>query len=279
MWRKLFVLLVVFKGIFLCTASADILVLVHGYASSATAWEQSGINSVLASHGWARRGILTNTPAGIQAIVAPDARKVLNMYSVNLPAEAPLTLQADHFRAILHSIRQYHPDEKLVLVGHSAGGVVARLVLLGGNPYQVGVLITIASPHLGTFRAGQGLQAIDSKPFFCPGPGVDLLKSIFGGSGYNYLRYSRGVLYDLLPAAPGSLLYWLNQQPHPEIAYFSIIRQNPFTLGDELVPAYSQDMNNIPALYARAKVHVSAAGHGLNFQDGILLANILAEHL
>ena len=44
---------------------------------------------------------------------------------------------------------------------------------------------------------------------------------------------------------------------------------------DELVPAYSQDLNNVPALQGRAKVLVTTAGHSLTPQDGVLLAGIL----
>ena len=97
-----------------------------------------------------------------------------------------------------------------------AGGVVARLVVLGNNPYRVDELITIASPHLGTVRAAQGLDIVDSKPFFCPGPGIDFVKSVVGGGHYDYLKYSRGVLLDLLPAESGNLLFWLNRQSHPD---------------------------------------------------------------
>jgi pimeloyl-ACP methyl ester carboxylesterase len=251
--------------------SADILLLIHGYASDARTWELSGINSELQSRGWPRAGVLT--PVGWSPAVPAAAEN--RSYAVNLPAEAPLLVQSDYLRAVLGLLRQHYPAEKLILVGHSAGGVVARLVVLGTNPYRVDRLITIASPHLGTVRAAQGLDIVDSKPFFCPGPGIDFLKSVVGGSGYDYLRYSRGVLVDLLPAESGNVLFWLNQQPHPDIRYDAVVRQTAFAAGDELVPAYSQDMNNIPSLRGRVEVFVTPASHGLNPQDGVLLASIL----
>lgn len=257
-------------------ALADVLVLVHGYASNAETWELSGVNSALQSRGWQRGGIYALTPAGMQHIPGPAISAGKITYSVNLPAEAPLLLQRDLLGDALYRIRQRHPDEKIVLAGHSAGGVVARLGLLGGNPYNVSALITIAAPHLGTTRAVQALDIVESKPFFCPGPGIDMLKSAFGGNGYNYLKYSRGVLIDLMPATPGSLVFWMNQQPHPDIKYHAVIRQTPFVMGDELVPAWSQDMNNVPVLRGHAKVYTTTAGHSLNPGDGALLAEILA---
>ena len=255
---------------------ADVLVLVHGYASNANTWEFSGINHELQAHGWPRAGILTPLgPAGLPIVtgVVPDSEN--KSFSVNLPAEAPLLVQADYLRAALYGVRQRHSEDRLILVGHSAGGVVARLIVLGDNPYRVDELISIASPHLGTVRAAQGLDVVDSKPFFCPGPGVDFLKDMFGGGSYDYLKHSRGVLIDLLPAESGTVLTWLNLQPHPDISYTSVVRKTPFAFGDELVPAYSQDMNNVPVLRGRVKVLYTDAGHSLNPGDGILLAGIL----
>jgi len=258
-------------------AVADVLVLVHGYASSAHTWERSGVNDELQARGWPRAGVVTSGFDPGMVPVAGQASSFNKSYSANLPAQAPLLVQADYLRAVLQLVRQRHPDEKLILAGHSAGGVVARLVVLGNNPYKVDELITIATPNLGTARAGQGLDVVDSKPFFCPGPGINMLKRVIGGGDYQYLRDSRAVLIDLLPAESGNVLAWLNQQPHPDISYYSVIRQSPFADGDEIVPAYSQDMNNVPALRGRAKVLFTRAGHALNPQDGTLLAGILAQ--
>jgi pimeloyl-ACP methyl ester carboxylesterase len=256
-------------------AGGAVAVLVHGYASDASTWELSGINSELEVRGWLRGGIFTPSPAGVHLLPGAGQGAANKTYSVNLPAEAPLAVQADLLRRVLASVRAQHPDEPLYLAGHSAGGVVARMVILGPNYFRVSALVTIASPHLGTARAAQGLDVVDAKPFFCPGPGIDFLKSLVGGSGYDYLKYSRGVLVDLLPAESGNLLFWLNQQPHPDIRYYAVVRKTPFALGDEIVPAYSQDLNNVPALRGRAEVLMTTAGHSLNPHDGVLLAGVL----
>jgi pimeloyl-ACP methyl ester carboxylesterase len=217
--------------------------------------------------------VLTAAAAPLPAVIPEPPNK---SYSADLPADAPLLVQADYLRSELHALRQRHPNETLILVGHSAGGVVARLALMGGNPYRVDSLITIAAPHLGTGRAAQGLDIVDSKPFFCPGPGIDFLKTLVGGRQYEYLKYSRGALIDLLPAESGNILFWLNNQPHPNIGYYAVVRQTPYALGDEVVPAYSQDLNNVPSLRGRAHVLYTPSGHTLNPRDGILLAGILS---
>ena len=256
-------LIIVLAILSMPVARAEVLVLVHGYASNASTWHMSGVNSVLMANGWRHGGI----PAGVAATTEKT------FYTVELPAAAPLMMQTRLLLDFMQMIRQRHVNEPLTLVGHSAGGVVARLALLGGNAAQVSRLVTIASPHLGTPRAAQGLDIVEDKPFFCPGPGWYAMKSFFGGDKYDYLKHSKWALRDMLPPGYGRLINWANVQPHPGIRYDAVVRQQ----GDELVPAFSQDMNNVPALKGKAKVWLSQAGHMLNIRDGELLISILSD--
>lgn len=254
---------------------ADVLVLVHGYMSDARTWEISGVTQVLAANGWSPTGVLVDTPEALAHPAVPQPAAANKLFSVNLPAAAPLQVQAMHLAGQLAAVRQWYPDERLVIAGHSAGGVVARMLVTNGNPFRVDTLITIAAPNLGTVRAAQGLDVVDFNPFFCPGPGLEFLKSLFGGDEYDYLEHSRAALVDLLPDESGNILAWLNQQPHANITYIAIVRGSPYAAGDSIVPAYSQDLNNVPALHGRVTTLFTPAGHGLNPQDGQLLANIL----
>lgn len=258
-------------------ARADVLVLVHGWSANADTWLHSGVLQVLEANGWSNAGIVTTTPDGVSYLPAYGQVSSNKVYRVQLPAEAPLMLQAAHLTAELRFILQRHPNETITLAGHSAGGVVARLVLIQPNAPQVNALVTIASPNLGTSRAIQGLDIAHGKPFFCPGPGIDFLKSVVGGDDYDYLQYSTPVLVDLVPSTPGSLIGWLNQQPHPDINYHAVIRQGPGYDGDELVPAFSQDLNRVAPIRGRAKLYLTPASHTLNPGDGRLLAQILAH--
>jgi triacylglycerol lipase len=256
---------------------ADVLLLVHGYMSDASTWDANGVTPVLAANGWQPAGVLMAGPQGVLMPASAMQPVTPNRaYSVNLPAAAPLQMQAMHLAPLVATVRQNFPRDRLILAGHSAGGVVARMLVVGGNPYGVDTLVTIASPNLGTARAAQGLDVVDSKPFFCPGPGIRFLKSLVGGRSYDYLEHSRGALIDLLPAESGNVLAWLNQQPHADIRYISIVRGTPHAAGDSIVPAYSQDMNNVPALRGRVTTLFSPAGHGLTPADGQLLAGVLA---
>lgn len=264
---------IIFFSLFLMlrAAPADVMVLVHGWASDAGTWFRSGIVPVLEQNGWRYSGTFTGTA------LVPGPGTALpgdHLYLVNLPATAPIGVQAGLLRAQLGIVRQRHPAERLVLVGHSAGGVVARMAIVGPGAPKVDQLITIAAPHLGTERALEGIDIVESKPFFCPGPGIDFLKTVIGGDDYRYLKHSRPVLVDLSPAGLGNVLTWLNQQPHPDVRYDAIVRTSPVVAGDELVPAISQDLNQVPALRGRAHVHPTPAPHGLNPADGALIAQL-----
>jgi len=267
------ILIFLFISITSINARADVLVLVHGYLASADSWEVTGINNLLDANGWKRGGLISSAPATIAPVLVGPGKDAANkVYVVDLPAEAPIIVQTDQFLAMLATIQALHPDDSLVIVGHSAGGIVARTALVRGNIQNVKALITIASPHVGTTLANRAIDATDESGLFGG------LKSFFGGSGYDTLRRSRGLLFDLAHPYPGSLLYWLNAQQHPDIKYVSIVRLDPVGFaGDELVPGYSQDMNNIPAMQGKSSVIITPAGHTLVTQDGTTLLQILNE--
>ncbi|MEO5362601.1 MAG: hypothetical protein H7838_03130 [Magnetococcus sp. DMHC-8] len=257
-------------------ARADVLVLAHGYLSDAGAWESSGVTSLLEQNQWHRAGILATGPAGVRML--PSARQAgmvgqatgNKVYLAELPSTAPLGIQADHLQAMLLFLASRHPKEKIIVVGHSVGGVVARLVLVRSQVPNATALITIASPHLGTPRAEEALDATSS---IWP---VEVFKDFFGGGGYQTLKYSRGLYIDIVRPFPGSLLFWLNGQPHPPIKYVSVVRSQPFVLwGDLLVPGTSQDMNNVPPVAGKSTLYTTASGHVLNPGDGQLLVQIL----
>jgi len=267
------ILIFLFISITSINARADVLVLVHGYLASADSWEVTGINNLLDANGWKRGGLISSAPATVAPVLVGPGNDAANkVYVVDLPAEAPIIVQTDQFLAMLATIQALHPDDSLVIVGHSAGGIVARTALVRGNIQNVKALITIASPHVGTTLANRAIDATDESGLFGG------LKSFFGGSGYDTLRRSRGLLFDLAHPYPGSLLYWLNAQQHPDIKYVSIVRLDPVGFaGDELVPGYSQDMNNIPAMQGKSSVIITPAGHTLVTQDGTTLLQILNE--
>ncbi len=242
------------------------LVLIHGYLADGSEWRSSGVVTALQRAGWQDMGhLLSQGYLAAPKSTAPSSARVL--YSVTLSSEAPLQIQAQQLMNYLQLLQQRHPQNSLILVGHSAGGVVARLSLL--NPQlTVQALISIASPHLGTDKAELGVMANQSPlswfaPFF----------------GMETLNRSAQLYLDLVRETPSSLLFWLNRQPHPTIFYASIVRVNEQNAANSLVPAYSQDMNNVPALRGKSVSVPSVGLHSLQFSDGILLAKLLQQSL
>ncbi len=253
---------------------ADILVEVHGYLGSAASWERSGVNAVLTQNGWQRAGILRSERVGIVYIRDPyyqkgKAKQII--FNTDLPSQAPLWVQSDQLIAMIKWINKTYPNEKIHLVGHSAGGVVARLSLLNPQVKNIASLITIAAPHMGTYRAA---EALDFSNDHFP---INIIKDFLTGGLHNVLRHSTGLLIDLLPPRPGSTLALINMQKHPEnIRYVSVVRTLPVGLtGDAIVPGLSQDMNSVPALAGRSEVFYTHTNHGLVLGDGELLLDIL----
>jgi len=255
---------------------AEILVLVHGWSANANTWTQSGVVTNLAANGWQNAGIVISS-SNYQIKYLPEygsnARN--KVYRAHLPADAPLTIQAAHLFAQINYINSLYPTEKIHIAGHSAGGIVSRLAILQNNNLPIASLITIASPNLGTHRATEALDLIYEKPVFCPGPGLEFLKSTMGGNSYHYIKHTQDALIDLQPQNNTNLLGWLNRQDHPNIKYHSIIRDKPGLSGDEIVPAFSQDLNQVSSLNGRARIYLTQTGHSLKPSDGTLLANIL----
>ncbi|RTZ74812.1 MAG: hypothetical protein DSZ02_04545 [Gammaproteobacteria bacterium] len=257
-------------------ASAEVALLIHGYLSNAATWEFSGVNAALRQAGWQYAGNFTFSPTGLLQLPAPhDDESKKQFYTIDLPSIAPAPLQASWLKAAVDAISRAHPDENITLVGHSAGGVVARLMLVQYGKGKVDRLITIAAPHLGTDKAIRALDAVDDDGMF------GFIKEWFvkreiGNGLYRTLKVSRGILFNLVPPAPGTLLYWLNIQPHPDIEYISIVRSAGYVIaGDLVVPPFSQDMNQVPALRGKSKVYITYQGHELTPADGVLLARIL----
>lgn len=238
------------------------MLLVHGYLGDAVSWERSGINHELHQQGWARAGMFTGSPYGPKLYVTENNKADNLTYVATLPSTAPVAIQADVLKNIIDIINQRHRDKKIILVGHSAGGVVARMALIRHQLQNIKALITIATPHIGTARADQALSITKNH-----GP-FNMVKSFVGGSDYDILERSRGLMFDLQYPQSGNMLYWLNIQPHPDIHYVSIIRlDNNGIPGDYYVPGFSQNMNNVPALQGRSLTSITPTSHFLTRQD------------
>lgn len=243
-----------FLSLFLLTfnqVSALSLVLVHGFLDDGATWWRTGISQ--------------------QLLTLP-----VKVYTPSLPASAPLLTQAAVLNEFLASLRLAESQEPVVLVGHSAGGLVARAAILQqpwlAQRYKFNnlALITIATPNISTDRA-----------FF----GARLLRTPLGlvppFLGLGALSAGTRLLEELGDARPGSLLFAFNTTAHPPLRYVSLVRSNAIPFGDFLVPSFSQSLAAVPAIAQAYPVETIAtgSGHFLEFSDGVILRQILAQWL
>lgn len=260
-------------------ALADVVVLVHGYLGTAQSWAEAGVMARLHQRGYRHAGVLGFSARGVVVHPVKLEQQQRLMYTVNLPSQAPIVIQADWLAAQLREVNNRHPGQTITLAAHSAGGVVARMTLVRHGKLDVEHLITIAAPHFGTARALQALDATSDRGLFGPIKGW-LVRRKTGDALYATVKQSRGVLIDLAPPAPGNMLFWLNRQTHPDIRYTSVMRIGTIYMpGDQVVPPLSQDLNRAPALAGRVQTYSMAQGHLLTAQDGDLIGNLLTQQV
>ena len=259
MWSRWLVMALLLAGAF--SASAETLILIQGYQAKGTDWRSSGITEQLTAAGWLDGGQISLESRSVSAPAGP------RFFTVELTTDAQLLRQMEQLKAHIDKVKGVRPGESMILVGHSAGGVLGRLFMVQHPEEAISALITDASPHLGTESAELGL-ALSQSPL---GWASGLL-----GKEYDVLGRSEGLFFDLVRERPGSLLFWLNRQPHPQARYVSVVRDGNLSwIGDLVVPLWSQDMNQVEQLRGRAVSIASDGNHGLEREDGRLLLDIL----
>ncbi|MBT3347343.1 MAG: alpha/beta fold hydrolase [Thiotrichales bacterium] len=258
-------------------ARAEVTVLLHGLLGSSYSWEKSGAIDALNESGWRRAGRIQVIDGGEIILSAPTNNSTdrnLNqnkfIYLADIRSLISLEKQAAELELILTTVSSQHPDEPIYLVGHSAGGVVARMVVVANNIPNIRALITIASPHLGSPYANLAYD-IATLPY-----PLRIIPKMLANKKYKTLRRSRAMIRGLIVARPNSMLYWLNRQQHPDINYISIVRNQLFSeIKKALVPLWSQDMNRVAALQGKSSVIPTYAPHAITVDDGYLLGDIL----
>lgn len=166
----------------------------------------------------------------------------------NIPFTAPLEVQSAFLNLELNKI-----DGDIILVGHSAGGVVARNTLVRSGNNNIKQLITIASPNFGSIMAGYS-TFINDIPF----------------SGFITKVVATESYYAQLPISQlrknSSFLNSLNSMSHPNICYTSIIKTGG-SINNSFADVYSQDLRFIPNI--KSSVLFTNTGHALDLSDSI----------
>ncbi|MFK7816022.1 MAG: esterase/lipase family protein [Gammaproteobacteria bacterium] len=245
---------------------ADTILLLHGYLGSSQEWQRSGVTNQLAEVGWSNAGVLTIQGDRVQASKEPTTN-VRRMYSVELPSEQLIDKQVRWLDRYVKFVQHKYKDEQIILVGHSAGGIVARLYMVQNPLQNINALITIASPHLGAKNAA-----------FAQTVSENVLVWVEGIPGIEKIYRSQGLFFDLSPNRSDNLIGWLNYQEHPQARYYSIVREESEDyLQDYVVPSSSQDMNEVFALRGRSETYKIKSLHNLSAKDAEALKTILID--
>ena len=248
-------------------AHAQVLVLVHGYLGQGGSWRLSGTTHVLDRAGWEDGGHLRIEQGEVVNYRRGMSGQDRTFYTLDMPSEAPVMVQSKILAQYMKAIGQQHPGESLNIAGFSAGGLIGRtyMVMRKEDEPRVATLITISTPHLGTQLAEVGSQ-LQQTPLSWVAPFV-------GAGAFNR---SDVLFRDMRPEEPGNFLYWLNRQVHPSANYVSIVKGgDSFLGGDFVVPAYSQNMNNVIAIRGMSDIIRSTGGHMLTYNDALLLVQIM----
>lgn len=265
-WRSCF-LSVVFLLISSLSANvhAETIVLVHGYAGGSQQWRKDGVLPVLQRAGFVYQGDFHVKRNEVYLAPVPSIEQIANIvYTVDLPDQLSIELQSVVLGIYLQSIYEAR-QEPFVLVGFSAGGVVARAWLTSQYHLPTKALITIASPHLGT-PVAKYAEKIRKTP----------LRMLVDAATPFDLERSKVLLQELRPVQKGSYLYWLNHLKHPDIFYYSIIRREKSVLKKDLVvPLRSQDMNNVQGIAGRSATLLTEGDHALTPADGLYILQLL----
>jgi len=258
---------------------AETVVLIHGYLSNSSDWKKSQVTEPLQRAGWRYGGNYTNTRMVEFGVITPAINDLTAkgkiFFTVDLPIDASIAIQAqvlDFYLQHLYNQRK----EPVTLVGHSAGGIVARAWLTtprvtpqsAAQRVPIKALITIASPHLGTPLASWASLGIKTP-----------LNEVSRFLGIKNFRKSSAVFEDLKKEKQGNYLYWLNRQKHPSIHYISVIRRSKtgFNKFDYVVPKKSQNMNNISTIHGKSAVLLTQGDHYLSSKDGDYIRDLLTR--
>ncbi len=247
-------------------AHAEIMILVHGYQSNADDWRRFGIVERLGDSNWRDSGVVYLDPRGQMRFSGVPLKNDKLIFTAHLPSEYPLLRQSQVLETYIKGIANQYPDQRIVLIGHSAGGVVARSALVrAGGTLPISQLITIASPHLGTEAAQLGAIVANSP-----------LAMVAPMMGVGTLNRSQQLYKDLLPEKPGTLLFMLNRQPHPRIEYVSMVRHQAGGFPTDLVVSKnSQRLENVYALRGLARSVMAGYGHGLHAGDADVIVRLI----
>jgi pimeloyl-ACP methyl ester carboxylesterase len=123
------------------------LLLIHGLFSSSRTWEKT-VTAFIEEYDLRYGG-------QISAAVLKDAKHNIaagDFYTWNFSDSRNLSYreQAQELQVAVHGLKQVNKTDKVILAGHSMGGLAARALVQFYNADDIFALITLGTPHYGS---------------------------------------------------------------------------------------------------------------------------------
>ncbi len=277
------------------------IIFVHGLNSSGEFWSKSKIMKKLGEFGFSYGGDLKAEEKDGQIIVHADHIVPATMYTVTFSYnQLAIVTQGKELAAMIQKVKEVTGSPKVVLIGHSMGGLAGR-EYLQSDYYQndVRAYISFATPQRGSdynpqhwylkmlpYKFQRALSGLDTQSDAVR----DLKKdSVYlnGGPEFNTPNwfYSKDVNKN---GRTDDVIVGLNdfsKRPLPkDVVYVSILgggsmpllstkRQNANS--DGIVEITSQDLNAIPGVNVTAMVLISQQRHVYQNKDVWVILQLL----
>lgn len=203
------------------------IVFIPGYGNSAKLWEDKGIIKEL-KRSYSYGGVLSIDSENDRVKCTPRlTNQKVDFFTID--HSDPVTsidILSEELARHISFILRYTRAKKVILVGYSMGGVVGRnYVVSSKRNKKVKVLITISSPHQGSYLANLARAwSLVVPPRFHD----DFFTKMESWIDYPITTLAINDL--IISDQEGSFLHELNQKKHPEeITYHSIIAVSGFT--------------------------------------------------
>lgn len=131
-----------------CPRETTPIILIHGLASSSNTWDDFAKTLPARPHNIDLRDADTRRAMEAGSATVPDAA----FYTLDFSSNRDLSLrqQGDQLAWIVRAVRRATGAKKVVLVGHSMGGLAARAYLQFHSADDVAALVTVGTPHAGS---------------------------------------------------------------------------------------------------------------------------------
>jgi len=195
------------------------ILFLHGLGGSAKTWDDSGLTAFLEARGLRNGGVVRLGEDGhVKILGSPEQA---DFFLLEVDSFQSLQGWTRALAKLIAAVRAATHAPRVVLVGHSAGGLAGRKYVVE-HPlgHHVAKILTIASPHKGSELAWASIL----KPLLREGASQD------NGTSFIYrmlderltalerkvgIPLDSPILKDLIPESHNPVLAALNRKPHP----------------------------------------------------------------